>query len=87
MTKAQRPYGQRTSASSQRGSYIRGNTGEVTLENVTLGKETEKAILATVNGEDHWIPLSQISKIERSPNKGEDKLVVSLWIAEQKGLA
>jgi hypothetical protein len=66
---------------------MKGNTGEVTLENVTLGKETDKAILATINGEDHWIPHSQITKIERSPNKGCDKLVVSLWIAQQKGLA
>lgn len=86
MTRASRPYGQRTSA-SQGGAYVRGNTGTVTLENVTLGKETDKAILATINGTDHWIPLSQITKIERSPNKGCDKLVVSLWIAEQKGLA
>ncbi len=72
---------------NQRAAYAKGNSGKVTLENVTLGRETDKAILATIEGTDYWIPLSQVEKIERSKSKGCDKLVVSQWIAEQKGLA
>ena len=72
---------------TQRANYARGTSEQVTLENVTLGRETDKAILATIDDTDYWIPLSQVHKIERSPNKGCDKLVVSAWIAKEKGLA
>lgn len=71
---------------NQRAAYAKGNSEKVTLENVTLGKETEKAILATIEGTDYWMPLSQVHEIARSKNKGCDKLVVSKWIAEQKNL-
>lgn len=71
---------------NQRAAYAKGHSDKVTLENVTLGKETDKAILATIDGTDHWMPLSQVHEIVRSKDKGGDKLVVSKWIAEQKEL-
>ena len=74
---------------NQRAAYVKHNSGgpAVLLENVTICKETAKAILATVEGEDHWFPLSQVLKILRTPNKDADAITVSYWIAKQKGLA
>lgn len=50
-------------------------------------KATKKAILCRINKEDVWIPLSQVddeSEVWREGDEG--KLVISQWIAEQKGL-
>lgn len=54
---------------------------------VTVVKETESALLCMINGEQHWIPKSQIhddSEVYNDDTEGE--LVVSQWIAEQRGL-
>lgn len=73
---------------NQRAAYAKGLKSEsVTFEGVTLVRETEKAILVTFPEEGElWIPLSQVHKLERSKVKGGDKITVSQWIAEQKGL-
>jgi len=43
--------------------------------------ETEKAVLwTTKDGSDHWIPKSQIHQRDDS-----DHLVISGWLADQKG--
>lgn len=68
---------------SQKGNFARGNSEKVTIENVTLGKETDKAILVTIGGTDHWMPLSQVHEIHRTTPAS---IVVSEWIAKQKGL-
>lgn len=65
----------------------RDGSERVELEGITLGKETAKAIMiTTAEGEDIWIPISQVHQIVRTKEKGADRLVVSKWIAEQKGL-
>lgn len=35
---------------------------------------------------EQWFPLSQVNKIIRSNNSGQDELHVSMWICKQKGL-
>lgn len=47
-----------------------------------------KALLVEIEGEDHWIPVSQItddSEVWREGDSGT--LVITEWIAAQKGLA
>lgn len=71
----------------QKAAYVRHHGGEnVVLTGVTLGKETEKAILVTIEGVDYWMPLSQVTSMKRTDKKGEDEIVVSAWIAKEKGL-
>ncbi len=51
-------------------------------------RETDKALLVVVEGEEVWIPKGQIhddSEVYRQGDTGT--LIVSLWIAEQKGFA
>ena len=65
----------------------------VEVENVTLGHETEKAIRVffpeTVNndeGEEHWVPLSQVTKMVRGKTKGSDKITIAVWFARKIGI-
>lgn len=59
-----------------------------------ISRETEKAILVKQiekpdgKVEDEWFPFSQVREIHRdgSPLDPEPHLVVTRWIAEQKGL-
>lgn len=58
----------------------------VELEGVSVQRETESAILCDIDGEEHWIPKSQIhddSEVYKADTEGT--LIVSLWIAKQKG--
>lgn len=51
--------------------------------------ETDNAILIvdTATGEELWIPLSQIEEIHREGKvKGADRVVMTDWIAQKKGL-
>lgn len=62
----------------------------VTIENVYCKHATEKALLVVIAGEEHWMPRSQIhddSEVWDDMNNDEGKLVITQWIAEQKGLA
>lgn len=50
-------------------------------------RETDKAILVEIKGEELWIPKSQIhddSEVYASGHTG--KLVISEWIAREKSL-
>lgn len=74
-------------AKTQRAAYVKGLPNEkVHLKNLTILHETASAIQVKMVDEDIWFPLSQVDKIVRSPNKGEDELIVSEWIAKKKGL-
>lgn len=49
-----------------------------------VGRETDKAIQFTPDGgELLWLPLSQVTEIHRDDNR----IVVTRWIASEKGLA
>lgn len=50
-------------------------------------RETDNAVLVYdyATEEDIWFPLSQVDSIHRDKN-GEGSIVVSDWIAREKGL-
>lgn len=65
----------------------------VAFENVKIVRTSAKAMLVNIDGEEYWIPSSQVhddsdvyvdenQTIQGSPGK----LVITRWIAEQKGL-
>lgn len=60
------------------------------FRNVTAIKETDKALLCRIKGEEHWIPKSQITDDSEVYTDQEDgnqgTLVLTEWIAKQKGL-
>ena len=59
------------------------------FENVTAIKKTDKALLREIDGKQHWIPASQIdddSEVFDDTSNSQGKLVVSEYIAVQKGL-
>ena len=62
---------------------------KVRVRNVTVKRATGKALLVeTEDGDEHWIPQSQIdddSDVYADGDVGD--LVISEWIAKQKGLA
>jgi hypothetical protein len=55
---------------------------------VRLKKVTEKAYFCRIDGADHWIPRSQINEHDSEVNSEGDVgiLVMSEWIAQEKGL-
>ena len=66
----------------------------VSFEDVTVVGKTAKAMLCNIDGEEHWVPRSQVhddsevfvndkEEIEGSPGK----LVVQRWWAQKNGLA
>jgi len=59
----------------------------VEFENVICKAETDKAILVEIEGEEVWIPQSQVDDDSHVWAKGDEGLlIISDWIAEQKGL-
>ena len=51
--------------------------------------ETDNAILIKypATATEHWIPLSQVDEIHRNPKTKFGTIVMSDWIADQKGLS
>lgn len=62
-----------------------GATAE--FENVKCIKETSAALLCVIDGEEIWIPQSQVDDASEVFSVGDEgRLVVTEWIAIQKGL-
>lgn len=60
----------------------------VTLADVKALRGTDKALLCLIDGEEVWIPQSQITDdSEVYEVGGEGKLVITAWFAGQKGLS
>lgn len=62
---------------------------KVELRDVVCKKATDKALLCVVDGEEVWIPLSHVdddSEVFDDRENARGTLVISEWIAEQKGL-
>ena len=59
----------------------------VSVPDVKCIRETEKALLCVIEGEEHWIPKSQIlDDSEVYAGEHEGTLVITEWIAHEKGL-
>lgn len=59
----------------------------VEFEDVEARTESDKALLCVVDGVEVWIPKSQIDDDSEVYEKGHTgKLVVTEWIATEKGL-
>lgn len=75
---------------NQRSEYVKHNSGEqITLKNVTIGVESSSGKAVHVKLEDgdvYWVPLSQVTKMVRSPNLGRDSITVSRWWAAKAGV-
>lgn len=62
---------------------------KVRFEGVVCKKASPKALLCVIGGEELWIPASQVDDDSEVFNDGENAegvLVISEWIAKQKGL-
>ncbi len=59
----------------------------VRISNAVCVKSTERAVCVNINGEDHWLPRSQMGPGNEIEDEGDDgTLVCSEWIAGEKGL-
>lgn len=66
---------------------MRDGDPTVSLRDVVCKKETDAALLCIINGEEVWIPKSQVSDdSEVYAEDHEGTLVISEWIANQRGL-
>ena len=55
---------------------------------VEVIRETDKALLVSVEGEEIWIPISQIDDDSEVYNMetGPGTLIIPMWLALEKGL-
>lgn len=59
----------------------------IRIENVRVVHATDKALLCEIDGDETWIPKSQISADSEVSEAGDEgTLIITEWIAEQKGL-
>lgn len=65
-----------------------GRRGEpVEFRGVTCTAETKAAILVVIDEVEHWIPKSQVDDDSEVYKKGDEgTLIISEWIAQEKGL-
>jgi hypothetical protein len=59
------------------------------FDNVRCIKETDAALLCVIDGDEFWIPKSHVhddSEVFDEDVNSEGKLIISEWIAQQKGL-
>jgi hypothetical protein len=60
---------------------------DVVLEDVFAKGASEKALLCVIDGDEHWIPKSQISDDSEVYDRGhKGKLVITHWLAKQREL-
>ena len=69
-------------------AQISDTTGGVTITNAMAIEETEKAILCTINGQNHWFPKSAVLGVSEVLTPGDvGALIVKPWVAKDKGFA
>jgi hypothetical protein len=57
------------------------------IEGVLIKAATEKAILCIIDGKEVWIPQSQVDDRSEIWKQGDEgTLMISEWIARQKGI-
>lgn len=58
------------------------------FDDVVCLRSTDKAILVDIDGDEHWIPQSQVHEDSEVYRQGQTgTLVITQWIAKQRGLA
>ncbi len=66
---------------------MRPNERVITFDQVHCLAETDKAILCLIDDKEYWIPLSNVDDDSEVFQKGDfGDLIISEWIAHQKGL-
>jgi hypothetical protein len=59
----------------------------ICIDDVTILRTTDMALLCEIDGSEYWIPQSQIDDDSEVWEEGDEgMLVISKWIADQKGL-
>jgi len=60
----------------------------VYLEDVTVKRLTDRAVLVEWDGEEYWLPLSQLEENGDNLRAGESGYTLGLteWICKQKGI-
>lgn len=63
--------------------------GQIAIDGVYVKHETDAALLVVIEGEEYWIPQGQIKEdsevFTARPEGNEGTLIISEWIAKQKG--
>lgn len=60
---------------------------KVSIEDVVVLRATDKAILCSIDGDEVWIPKSQVDDDSEVWQDGDEgTLVISAWLAKVKGL-
>ena len=60
---------------------------KIRIDDVLIKKATTKAVLCSIDGDDIWILLSQLDDDSEIWKEGDEgTLVISDWIAAQKGI-
>jgi hypothetical protein len=60
---------------------------KIRIDDVTILRPTDMAVLCESDGSEYWIPQSQIDDDSEVWEEGDEgMLVISKWIADQKGL-
>ena len=69
---------------------IKATTTGVRVGDARVKHKTERAMLVVVEGEEHWVPFSQIhddSEVYSSSEVGETgDLVITEWLAHKLGI-
>jgi hypothetical protein len=67
--------------------YARLTGGVIGFTDVVCVRETEKAIHCEIGDELYWIPKTHVNELSQVQGLGATgTLIVSKWIADQKGL-
>jgi hypothetical protein len=48
-------------------------------------RETANAVLVDIEGEEHWLPLSQVERMGFHRDTGKGYVVISAWLAKKIG--
>lgn len=65
----------------------RDDDDTVTIGDIEVKASTPKAILIEVDGEEHWIPRSQLLDGTDVDDVGDEgKIVIPKWLADDRGL-
>lgn len=59
----------------------------ITLDDVTYKVSTAKALLVEYEGEEYWLPVTQIVDFDFERRRGSvGSITISEWIAREKGI-